>query len=147
LATDLAEQDPTDADTYLFLGIFGIGTPIVWTLLNIPLLATRGQTGGHYVAGLRLVREDARRLSAANAAAWWFCFNPLLFSWPMAFTGGLPTLTIVAIVLDSWTVALFVIVLTLCIAMPIVALIAALLDSRNRTLHDRVVGTIVVPVE
>lgn len=146
-STDLAEQDPTDADTYLFLGIFGLGTPIVWTLLNIPLLASRGQTGGHYVAGLRLVREDGKRLSGGNATAWWFCLNPLLFSWPMALTGGLPMAAIIAIVLGSWTVAVFGLLITLCIAMPIIALISAVLDHRNRALHDRVIGTVVVPVE
>ena len=132
---------------YTFLAIVGLGTPIVWTLLNIPLLAARGQTGGQYVAGLRLVRENGAPLTVANAAAWWFCFNPLLFSWPMAFTGGLPMSAIIAIVLGSWTIAVFTLLIVLCIILPFVALISAALDHRNRTLHDRIVGTIVVPIE
>lgn len=143
--TDLAEQDASDAEFYTFLAIIGIGTPLAWSLLNIPLLASRGQTGGQYVAGIRLVRADGSRLSLREAAAWWFCFNPLLFSWPMAAVAGLPLAAVIALVVSAWSVFVFVALMVLCIVLPIVAFVAALLDSQNRTLHDRVVGVLAVP--
>lgn len=147
LITDGAEDDASDSAFYLVLGIFGMGTPIVWTLLNLALLASRGQTGGQYVAGLRVAREDEAPFSARDAVAWWFCFNPLLFSWPMMLVAAGPLAVLVAIVLDWWNIFLFGLVVLLCFTAPIVAFFSALLDPRNRALHDRVVGTVVRPVE
>jgi len=88
--TDWAKKDPSDPQFYTFLAIIGMGTPLIWSALNLLLLATRGQTGGQYVAALKLTREDGAALTARDGAAWWFCFNPLLFSWPMAGVAGLP---------------------------------------------------------
>jgi len=145
-STDWAQGEASDAQMYLFLGIIGIGAPAVWSAVNVALLATRSQTGGQYVAGLRMLDEGAAGLSTSKAAAWWFCFNPLLFSWPMALVAGLPIAAVGAIVLGVWTVALFALVVTLCVAMPLVTLVAATLDANNRTLHDRVVGVSAVPL-
>jgi hypothetical protein len=94
-----------------------------------------------------LGREDGRALASSNAVAWWFCFNPLLFSWPMAIAAGVPLAGAAAVLLGAWTVIVFGIVVTLCLLIPVVALISAALDSNNRALHDRVVGTIVVPAD
>jgi hypothetical protein len=105
----------------------------------------RAQTGGQYVAGIRLARDDGRRVSSRDAFAWWFCFNPLLFSWPMAIVAGMPLAAVMAIVLGSWTVFAFAVVVTLCLAMPVVAFVSAAIDGDNRALHDRVIGTRVVP--
>ncbi len=144
-STDWAQADASDAEMYLFLAIIGIGTPACWTALNVALLATRSQTGGQYVAGLRMLDEHGGHLSSGKAAAWWFCLNPLLFSWPMAVVAGLPIAGIGAIVLGAWAVALFAIVLILCVAMPVVTLVAATIDTNNRTLHDRVVAVSAAP--
>jgi uncharacterized RDD family membrane protein YckC len=143
-STDWAQQDASDSQLYTFLSIIGFGAPLTWTLLNISLLATRGQTGGHYVAGIRIVREDGASLSPAQAAGWWFCLNPLLFSWPMAIVAGGPIAAVIALLVDSWSVIAFVIVVTLCLVMPIASLIAAWLDRQNRTLHDRIIGAVAV---
>jgi len=146
LATsDWAKKDPSDAQFYLFLGIIGIATPLVWTLLNISLLATRGQTGGQYVAALRLAREDGSRISLRDAAAWWFCFNPLLFSWPMACVVGFPLAAVIAIVLSRLTIVVFGALMIVCIASPLIAFASALFDAQHRSLHDRLIGTIAVP--
>ncbi len=145
LRTDWAKQDASDADLYAFLATIGLGVPVVWTVLNLALLTTRRQTGGQYVAGIRLAREDGGRLSARNAAAWWFCLNPLLFSWPMALVAGLPLAGVLALVLSNLTVVAFGVIVLLCAVSPLVALIAAATDAQNRTLHDRVVGVIVAP--
>ncbi len=144
-STDWAQADASDAQMYLFLGIIGIGAPAVWSALNVALLATRSQTGGQYVAGIRMLNEGGGRLSPGKAAAWWFCFNPLLFSWPMAIVAGLPIAAVGAIVLGAWTVVLFGVVTILCVAMPLITLAAATIDAHNRTLHDRIVAVTAVP--
>jgi uncharacterized RDD family membrane protein YckC len=145
LQTDFGTGDPSDPDLYLFLGIFGLGTPLVWALLNIALLIARAQTGGQYVAGVRLLREDGGRPTAAAAAAWLLCLNPLMFSWPMAAVAGGPLALVFALVLSRATLIVWLFIVLLCIAMPLVSALAALLDERNRTLHDRIMGTVVVP--
>jgi uncharacterized RDD family membrane protein YckC len=141
LATDFAEQDPSDPDSYMFLGIIGLGVPIVWALMNVALLATRQQTGGHYVAGVRLARQDAAPLTMRDAAAW-FCLGPLLFSWPMAAASGGTLLILTGLTATTSLLVLSTLVVLLCIAMPPVALIAALFDGQNRALHDRIAGTV-----
>jgi uncharacterized RDD family membrane protein YckC len=144
-STDWAQQDASDREFYSFLAIIGFGAPLIWTLLNLFLLSRRHQTGGQYVAGIRLAREDQAPLSSRNIVAWWFCFNPLLFSWPMAIMAGLPLAAVIAVVLGTWTIVAFGTVVTLCLLMPVAAFVYALLDDRNRAPHDRVVGTVVVP--
>jgi hypothetical protein len=146
-STGWATESDADAEVNVFLGILTLGIPGVWSVLNLALLVTRHQTGGQYVAGLMLGREDRRALANSNAVAWWFCFNPLLFSWPMAIAAGVPLAGAAAVLLGAWTVIVFGIVVTLCLLIPVVALISAALDSNNRALHDRVVGTIVVPAD
>jgi uncharacterized RDD family membrane protein YckC len=143
--TDWAKNDPSDPQFYAFLAIIGLGTPTIWTLLNLALLASRGQTGGQYVAGIRLVREDGSRLSMRDAAAWWFCFNPLLFSWPMAGVTGFPLAAVIALVLSRATIVVFGVLMTICLASPVIAFVSALRDRRHRALHDRIVGTVIVP--
>ena len=144
-STRWGENDPSDPQFYTFLAIIGIGVPGIWSALNIALLATRRQTGGQYVAGIRLVREDAARFSLRDALAWWFCFNPLLFSWPMAMIASLPLAAVFALVLNRLTIVAFGVIITLCLVAPLLALVSALLDAQNRTLHDRVVGVVAVP--
>jgi uncharacterized RDD family membrane protein YckC len=143
--TDWAKKDPSDPQFYMFLAIIGLGAPLVWTFLNLALLATRGQTGGQYVAGIRLVRDDGSALSTRGAVAWWFCFNPLLFSWPMACVVGLPLAAVIALVISRLTIVVFVALVILCVASPLIALISALLDTQHRALHDRMVGAVTLP--
>jgi len=145
LATDWAQKDASDAVAYGFLAIIGLGTPLAWSLLNLLLLSTRRQTGGQYVAGLRVAREDAQAMRPGTAAAWWFLLNPLLFSWPMALIAGLPLAGAISLLLNNVTVVAFGVVVTLCIVAPIIALGSSLLDGQNRALQDRIAGTIVVP--
>jgi hypothetical protein len=145
--TDMAEGDPSDADLYLFLGIIGIGVPLVWTILNVTLLATRGQSGGQYVAGLRIEREDGRQLQLATAAAWWFAFNPLLFNWLMAAITGFPLSAVVFLAVSNFTIFVTLALVILHILAPIIALLSAALDAQNRTLYDRIAGVGAVPVD
>ena len=147
LTTDWAKQDATDADFYLFLGIIGIGTALAWTLLNLLVLFTRSQTGGQYVAAIRIVREDGTRVRRRDALLWWFCFNPLLFSWPMAAVAGFPLSAVIFLVLSRFTIVVFGVLITICFAAPVIALVSALLDAHNRALHDRIAGIVAVPAE
>lgn len=145
LATNWAQKNASDPVAYGFLAIIGLGTPLVWSVMNLMLLWTRGQTGGQYVAGLRVAREDAQPLGRASAAAWWFLLNPLLFSWPMALIGGLPLAGAISLLLTNVTVVAFGVIVTLCVVAPLIALVSALVDGQNRALQDRIAGTIVVP--
>ncbi|MDE3096055.1 MAG: RDD family protein [Chloroflexota bacterium] len=147
ISTGWATSNISDPVVYEALAIVGLGTPLVWSLMNLLLLATRQQTGGQYVAGVRLAREDGAPLTRANLLAWWFLVNPLLFSWPMACAAGLPLAGVISLALGRLTVAVFVTVVTLCVVAPLIALVSAALDGQNRALHDRIVGTVVVPAD
>lgn len=137
----------SDNAIYAFLAIIGLGTPLTWSALNLLVLFARQQTGGQYVAGVRVTREDGGAVRRRDVLAWWFCLNPVLFSWPMAIITGLPLSFVVSLLLQRVTIAVFGVFVTLCLAAPIVALVAAATDSRRRGLHDRIAGTIVVPAE
>ncbi len=143
--TDWGQQDATDPEFYTFLATFGAGTPLVWTALNLFVLATRNQTGGQYVAALRLRDADGGAASPRQALAWWFCLNPLLFSWPMALTVGLPLAAVIALVLSRATIVVWGVLITACMLVPLIALVSALVDPRHRAVHDRLAGVIVAP--
>jgi hypothetical protein len=145
LLTHGATGDPTDPQLYLSIAVVGFGAPAIWSILNLILLSTRRQTGGQYVAGVRLAREDGAPLTRRDTAVWWFFLNPLLFSWPMGAVASLPLVAVVALAVSRGTLAVWFIVVALCVAAPLVALVSAVVDAHNRTLHDRIVGTIVVP--
>ena len=142
-ATDDSRQD---AGIYALLSLFSIGTPLLWTAINLPLLAWRGQTGGQYVAGVRLVRADGGPLRPIDIAVWWFALNPLLFSWVMAVPAVSALGIVGALTLSLVTITVLMTPAMLCVAMPVVSLVAASIDRRNRTLQDRIAGTVVAVV-
>jgi len=141
---DFGEQDPSNADIYVFTSIIGVGCPAIWTALNLILLAVRRQTGGQYVAGIRLARSDGGELSRRDLAGWWLCLNPLFFSWPIAGVVGYAVLVPAALVASRTMLTLGIFGIAVCLAAPIAAIVSALFDRDNRGLHDRVLGTIVV---
>lgn len=145
LRTSGATDDPSNSAVYTFLGLIGIGVPVVWTALNLALLATRGQTGGQYVAGLRVRRDDGAPLTTGAALAWWFALNPLLYSWPMAALTGGPLAVMAMSATSVASLAVFMSIVFICAIAPFAALFAAMFDAENRTLHDRIAGTVVVP--
>lgn len=146
IVTHGAETD-SNHGMYAFLGIIGIGTPLAWTALSLGVLVTRGQTAGQYVAGIRMLREDGSALRPRDALSWWFCVNPLLFSWPMAMVAGFPLIGVVALVLSRASLGLFFVLITLCAAAPIIALVSAARDARHRAFHDRIAHVSAVPVD
>lgn len=142
-ATDDSRQD---AGIYALLSLFSLGTPVLWTALNLPLLVWRGQTGGQYVAGVRLVRADGGPLRPIDVAVWWFALNPLLFSWVMAAPAVAALGIVGALTLSLVTITVLMTPAMLCAVMPVVSLVAAAFDRRNRTLQDRIAGTVVAVV-
>ena len=140
-----AKHDPPNSAYYGALAIVGIGTPLVWSVMSLLVLVTRSQTVGHYVAGVRLAREDGARLGIRRAAIWWFALNPALFSWPMACVTVLPVAATAALALNKGSEALVIVLAVLCLVAPVIALVSALIDRENRTLYDRLAGTVVVP--
>ena len=143
LMTDGAQEDPSDAQFYFMFGLVGFGVPLAWTALNIALLLLRQQTGGQYVAGVRLALDNGDAPGIGAVAAWWFALNPLLFSWPMAFVSGLALVAVSLASLGNWDLVLSMGYVALCIAAPPLALVAAALDGRHRTLYDRIARTTV----
>jgi uncharacterized RDD family membrane protein YckC len=119
----------------------------VWSALTLGVLFTRRQTAGQYVAGLKLTSEDGGTPSTRDLLTWWFCFNPLLFSWLMAAATCFPLAAVWAIVASRTTFVLFGVLLTVCIASPLIALISAALHAEHRALHDRVAHVVVVAAE
>jgi hypothetical protein len=144
-ATDWGEQDLGTGTTIACLLVVLIGVPGVWSVLNVFLLLTRRQTGGQYVAALRLRRDSGDGMPLRTALAWWFCGNPTLYSWPMAAIAGFPLLAIAALVPGDFELAAPLFVIAMCLVLPLVALVSAMMDPRNRALHDRIAGVTVVP--
>jgi hypothetical protein len=65
----------------------------------------------------------------------------------MALAAGFPLVLVFFLIIDRFALIAFGVIITLCIACPIVALISALADRGNRALHDRIARVVVVPVE
>ena len=143
-STDSARGDATDPDCYLFFGIIGLGVPIVWTLLCLAVLVAQSRTGGQYVVGVHVARANGQQLSLRGALLWWFCLNPLLFSWPMAIVSGVPITLVLAPTLGRRAILGYGVLGALCIATPVVAFVSAAFDAESRALQDRIVGTRVV---
>jgi hypothetical protein len=144
LATDMAEQDLGTGALVGCLLVVVAGVPAVWSVLNLVLLVTRRQTGGQYVAALRVKRDEGEGMPLRTALAWWFAGNPLLYSWLMAIVAGGPLLIFSALVPKDFELAAALFVIVICVVMPIVAIVSAKMDSRSRALHDRIAGVTVV---
>jgi hypothetical protein len=63
----------------------------------------------------------------------------------MAAMAGVPLLVWAALTPGDIELAVPLFVITLCVVLPLFALVSALFDARNRALHDRIAGVIVVP--
>jgi hypothetical protein len=144
-ATGMAEQDLSTAKTIACLTPVFAGVPVVWSALNIGLLMMRGQTGGQYVAALRLRADADAAIAARTVTVWWFAGNPLLFNWLMAGVVGFPLLIVATLAPGYILLTLPILVILLCLVLPLAALASALRDGQNRALHDRIAGVTVVP--
>ncbi|HXF50805.1 MAG TPA: RDD family protein, partial [Dehalococcoidia bacterium] len=144
-SSDFGEQDPPEAGYWAFVSIL-MGTILFWSVFTLAIVWWRGQTAGQYVAGLRIQRLDGGKPTFGQLLRWWFGLNPLFFN-PLMM---IPWLLLAGIAI---TRALNVAALAttgglalLCLLVPIVALVTALIGER-RPLHDRLSGTTVVAAE
>ena len=144
---DWGTEDATDSQLYTFLAMIGAGVPLVWSVLTLSVLVARDQTAGQYVAGLKLSAEDGDRPAGRSVVGWYFCFNPLLFSWLMAGAVCLPLTAVVALAVSRASFIAFGVLVTVCAVSPLIALVSAMLHPEHRALHDRVAGVVVVPAE
>ncbi len=100
----------------------------------------------HRHKGVRVEDEDGRPARFRTVLAWWFCLNPLLYSWPMALVAGAPIAALLFLVLNVFALFVLALVVLVCVAAPIVAFASAVANGENRALHDRVAGIVVSPV-
>jgi uncharacterized RDD family membrane protein YckC len=145
LTSDFAEEDPPDSSFSAVLGIVMAVIPL-WLVFNVALCRWRGQTVGKYVADIRIVREDGRPLDLRTSLTRFLPLHPLLFHLFLV-----PNWFLTAAIATSLTVSPAVLAVTLaltflCVIATFLAAGAILLDGRRRALHDRVAGTVVVPV-
>jgi uncharacterized RDD family membrane protein YckC len=145
IASDFGKKgDPPDSSFYALLGIAMAVIPL-WLAFNVALCRWRGQTVGQYVADIRVVHEDGRPLGVRTCLARFLLLHPLLFH---PFLAALWLLT--SAIITSLTISYAVLVVTLALVIlslvaPLLAAASILIDGRRRALHDRVLGTIVVP--
>jgi uncharacterized RDD family membrane protein YckC len=147
LASDLGDEDPSDAAYYAFIGIFIGGTLIGWSVFNLALSLWRGQSPGQYMVGAHVVSEDGGRPTASQIVVRWLSLHPLFFHPLLVPVWGLFAAIAVSVTLSQAVLALTLGLVALCIVAPAVALITSLADPAGRALHDRVVRIIVATIE
>ena len=147
IASNRTDGDPSDASFTAAIVTFSAGTLLSWTLLNLALMRWRGQTTGKYVIGIRIVTEDKSPLTIGRALLRWFALHPLLFHPFLVIPWVVFTLLSVDFALSPLGFVLALALVLLTIASLLVNLLAVLLDSERRTLHDRLARTLVVHLD
>jgi uncharacterized RDD family membrane protein YckC len=118
-----------------------------WFAVSLFLNWKRGQTVGQYVLGLRLAREDGNEPHLSNLLVHALALGPLQFH---PLLGGFWLLLGFASLSLGEPDAILVFAAAaflLCLVSPVAALVSALFDGQNRTLHDRIAGIRVVRLE
>ena len=65
----------------------------------------------------------------------------------MALIAGLPLVAVISLISGRLVFVTFGVVVTLCIASPIIAFVSAAVDGQKRALHDRVAGVVAQAAE
>lgn len=143
LGTDSGRENPTDAQIWRSLVIFMLCVP-AWLTFNLLLTWKRGQTVGHYVVGLAVLREDDSPPELPRLLLYWVALHPLLFH--PVLIGFWALLSYVALALTGSVVLIVVslAVAMLCLVAPLVALASVAGDRSRRGLHDRIAALKVV---
>lgn len=134
ISSDFERQEPSDTAIALFVASVASIVP-AFLLYFFVSFCWKGQTIGHAVLGLMVLRSDTRRLGVLGALA----RVVVLLVYPLMLTlGGLAAY----LAKDSTTLAGGIIAITL------LAILAgffwAAFDPHRRALHDRIAATIVV---
>lgn len=147
LTSDFGESDAPDAAYYAAPAIVLGGTMIAWSCFNLALLRWRGQTAGHYVAGIRVRRQDGSSPSGRQIVLRWVLLDPLLFHPLLALIWLVDVVVVVSLTLSEAALVAGGFFVFVCLIAPLVALVAVLRDEQRRALHDRLAGTVVVQAE
>lgn len=137
VSSDFERVDPSETSITIFWACAGAIAP-AWLLYFFIGLSWKGQTIGKSVMQLMVIRSDGRPLGVLGSMA--RVIGLLIY---VVFLGaGI----IAAYTFKSSPVIAGVSIGIACLFVAI-GLLWAALDSRRRTLHDRIAGTIVVRIE
>jgi uncharacterized RDD family membrane protein YckC len=146
LNTDSGGRDVPDSALWAFVYCSLASVPAT-AIINYGLLVKRGQTLGHYIFGLKALREDGGTAGPARMLLYMLALHPLVFHpmlasfWALLAYIALSLTSNNALVLASLGVAI------LCLVGPFIALLAAGPSGGHRALHDRIAGVMVVRLE
>jgi uncharacterized RDD family membrane protein YckC len=146
LQSDAGLEDPPDSALWQFVYISLLSIP-AWAVLNLVLLRKRGQSIGQYVMGLAVTTEGGFIPGLPTLVAYLLALHPLVFHPILA--GFWAILAGVALSLTENDVLVFgslAVAILSCVA-PLVALMTGAAGRGRRALHDRIAGTVVVPLE
>jgi len=144
IASDFGDNDPPDSSFYAILAIALAVIPL-WLAFNVVLCHWRGQTVGKYVADIKVVGEDGRPLGLGRCVLRLLLLHPLLFHPFLALLWLLTAAVATSVTLSSAVLVVTLALVFLSLVAPFLAIGAVLLDGKRRALHDRVVGSTVVP--
>ncbi|HEY7268630.1 MAG TPA: RDD family protein [Dehalococcoidia bacterium] len=139
-------KDVPDAALWDFVFV-SLATIPALALILFAFLARRGQTVGHYMTGLIVVREDQGNPRLRQLLLYLLALHPLVFHpvlagfWLLFAYISLSLTSSNVLVLGSLGVAI------LCLLGPLVALAMGMADAGHRGLHDRIAGLMVVRLE
>lgn len=136
ISSDFERVDPSTTSINVFWICVGAIAPAVLLYLFVSY-AWKGQTVGHAVMQLMIIRSDGRSLGVLGSLA---RVVGLLAYVVFAVAG-----TIAAVILRDSEVATAAAV-GVALLLVLGGLLLAVFDSRRRTLHDRIAGTIVVRI-
>ena len=146
LRSDYGRQDPSDAALRDFAFILMATVP-AWLVFNLVIVSRRGQTIGHYVVGLRVVRSTGERASRRQLLAQWLALHPLLYH-PFLAGFWLALGLVSAALAESNLVFIGSFAVGgLCLVAPLAGLLFALGDPQRRGIHDWIAGLEVVRIE
>jgi len=144
---DLGSNDAPDAAFSAFLAILLGGPLLSWSAFNLALMRWRGQSMGMYIVGIRTVAEDGAPLATRTVLLRWFGLHPLLFHPLLLPIWALLALYSVYVTLSQVVFVITVALVLLCVVAPAASLLAMVVDSNHRALHDRLAGTLVVHID
>lgn len=134
ISSDFERTDPSNTSIYIFWGCVG-GTGPAILLYYFVSYAWKGQTIGKAVMQLMIIRSDGHHLGVLGAMA------RVIAQLAYILIAGVGVIA-AFILRDSTPQAAGAIGVSLVLV--VLGLLWAAFDSRRRTLHDRIAGTVVV---
>ncbi len=146
VSSNYGSGNPSDG-AFLALVIVLLATMPSWYVLTFALLKSRGQTIGHYLFGLHVLREDGAAPTTGQVGAYLAALHPLVFHPGFAGLWGLLAYESVVIVTSSVMLYFSLTMVFLCLVAPIATLVFVAVDRHRRGVHDRLAGLRLVGLE